>query len=181
MKIVVASLNPVKTAAVRSAFSMQFPGTELEIVPLATDSGVADQPMSDGETRRGARNRARNARKAVPDADFWVGLEGGLETIDGALMGFAWMVVAGPGGRLGEARTPTLPMPPAVQRLVAEGLELGEANDRVFATTNSKQKGGAFGLLTGGRYTREGVYTQALVLALIPFVHVLWANEEAAR
>jgi non-canonical (house-cleaning) NTP pyrophosphatase len=72
-------------------------------------------------------------------------------------------------------------MPPAVQRLVAEGLELGEANDRVFATTNSKQQGGAFGLLTGGRYTREGVYTQALVLALIPFVHELWAEGGAPR
>lgn len=180
MKVVVASLNPVKIAAVRSAFDMQFPGTAMEITGLEVDSGVADQPMSDSETRRGARNRARNARRAMPSADFWVGLEGGLETVDECLMGFAWMVVAGPDGRLGEARTPTLPMPPAVQRLVAEGLELGEANDRVFATTNSKQKGGAFGLLTGGRYTREGVYTQALVLALIPFVHELWSGDEMA-
>lgn len=169
-----ASLNPVKVAAVRAAFEMQFPGRAVEIVPLSIESGVADQPMSDDETREGARNRARNARRSLPDADYWVGLEGGLEIIDGVLMGFAWMAIAGPGERISEARSPTLPMPPAVARLVAEGLELGEANDRVFATTNSKQQGGAFGLLTGGRYTREGVYTQTVVLALIPFVHELW-------
>ena len=40
--------------------------------------------------------------------------------------------------------------------------------DRVFATVNSKQGGGAFGLLTDGRYTREGIYRQTLELALIP-------------
>jgi inosine/xanthosine triphosphatase len=174
MKVVVASLNPVKTGAVRTAFEQQFPGRKMVWVPVAVDSGVPDQPMSDRETLAGARNRVRNARAAVPEADFWVGLEGGLETLDGILMGFAWMAVGGPGGRISEARSPTLPMPPAVQDLVAQGLELGEANDRVFATANSKQKGGAFGLLTAGRYTREGIYTQTVELALIPFVHELW-------
>ena len=68
----------------------------------------------------------------------------------------------------------TLPLPPRVAELVESGLELGEANDRVFSTLNSKQGGGAFGLLTDGAMTREGVYTQTLVLALIPFVHELW-------
>ncbi len=51
---------------------------------------------------------------------------------------------------------------------------MGEANDRVFSTLNSKQGGVAFGLLTDGLYTRESVYTQTLVFALIPFVHELW-------
>ncbi len=34
-------------------------------------------PMSDAETLMGATNRANNAKKEVPDADYWVGLEGG--------------------------------------------------------------------------------------------------------
>jgi len=71
-------------------------------------------------------------------------------------------------------RTVTLPLPPAVKALVDQGLELGDANDRVFSTVNSKQQGGAFGLLTNGIYTREGVYTQALVIALVPFVNELY-------
>ena len=62
-----------------------------------------------------------------------------------------------------------------MQQLVNSGLELGEANDRVFSTLNSKQGGGAFGLLTDGLMTRESVYTQTLTLALIPFVHELWS------
>lgn len=180
LTVVVASHNPVKIGAARQAFASQFPKSALEVIPLEVESGVADQPMTDEETRRGARTRARNAQMARPEADYWVGLEGGLDTIDGQLLASAWMVVLGRDGAVGEARTPTLPLPPGIQTLVAEGLELGEANDRVFATVNSKQGGGAFGLLTEGRYTREEVYKQALILALIPHVNFLWRENETA-
>mgnify|MGYP002527207021 FL=1 len=115
------------------------------------------------------------AQSVHENADFWVGLEGGIETFDGQLMAFAWMAILGSDGTIGEARTVTLPLPPAVKALVDEGMELGDANDRIFSTVNSKQKGGAFGLLTNGLYTREGVYTQALVIALVPFVNDLYS------
>lgn len=174
MKVVIASHNPAKIRAVREAFSLQFQGKEIEYIPASVASGVNDQPLSDEETRGGARNRARNARESVPGADYWVGLEGGIDTIDDCLTAFAWMAILGPGGRISEARTVTLPLPPAVKALVEEGLELGEANDRVFSTVNSKHQGGAFGLLTNGLYTREGVYTEALVIALVPFVNELY-------
>ena len=61
---------------------------------------------------------------------------------------FAWMAVKGTTGEISEARSTTLPLPPAIKELVESGMELGEANDKVFATINSKQGGGAFGLLT---------------------------------
>jgi len=176
MKVVVSSLNPVKVNAVREAFNSQFPDKDPVLIPVNVASGVSDQPRSDDETRRGAVNRVANARAAVPDADFWVGLEGGLDTFDGKLMAFAWMAIGGPGGVVSESRSPTLPLPPGIQRLVESGLELGEANDRVFSTVNSKQAGGAFGLLTNGLYTREGIYAQTLVFALIPFIHTLWSE-----
>ncbi len=174
VKVVVASLNPVKIGAVEEAFKTQFPTAEPELIPISVDSGVCAQPMSDEETLRGARNRVLNARLAQPGADFWVGLEGGLDTFDGQLMAYAWMAVQGRLGDICESRSPTLPLPPAVQQLVASGLELGEANDRVFSTLNSKRGGGAFGLLTHGLYTRKSIYTQTLIFALIPFVHELW-------
>jgi non-canonical (house-cleaning) NTP pyrophosphatase len=89
-------------------------------------------------------------------------------------MTFAWMAIVGSDGNTSMARTVTLPLPPAVQELMDQGLELGDANDRVFATVNSKHQGGAFGLLTAGLYTREGVYTEALVTALVPFINELY-------
>jgi len=174
MKVVVASRNPAKVTAVQGAFESQFPGINIQFESTDADSSVSDQPIGDDETRLGATNRARVARHAIGKADYWIGIEGGIETIDGQLHAFAWMVVDGPNGKTGQARTVTLPLPPAVRELVDGGMELGEANDQVFATVNSKQKGGAFGLLTGGLYTREGVYTQALTIALLPFVNDLY-------
>ena len=175
MKVVIASRNPAKIRAVKQAFSLQFPEEVIELIPVSVESGVSDQPLSDEETRHGARNRAQNAHERQASADYWVGLEGGIETIDEQLMAFAWMAVLGPGSQIGEARTVTLPLPPAVKALVDSGFELGDANDQVFSTFNSKQQGGAFGLLTNGIYTREGVYTEALVIALVPFVNTLYS------
>ena len=178
MKIVVASKNPVKIGAAREAFSAVFPDAAVRVRGIEVDSGVGDQPESDAKTREGARARALNAHDAEPGADFWVGLEGGVEVLDGQLMTFAWMAVMGPRGDISEARSATLPLPPAVKELVDGGMELGEANDRVFATVNSKQGGGAYGLLTDGRYTREGIYAQTLIIALTPFVNRLYPQCE---
>lgn len=174
LTVVVTSLNPVKIEAVSEAFLGSFPLHEIQVIPVQVNSGVSDQPMSDNETRQGARNRVADARLKVPDADFWVGLEGGLDFFDKHLMAFAWMVVSAADERYGEARSATLPLPPEIQKLVESGFELGEANDRVFSTINSKQGGGAYGLLTDGQMTRESIYTQTLTLALIPLVHELW-------
>jgi inosine/xanthosine triphosphatase len=177
MIVVVASHNPAKLEAARRAFEAVFPEHELDVRPVRVPSGVKDQPDSDGETRRGAWNRVRAAREAQPGADAWVGLEGGLERIDGQWLASAWMVVLAANGRAGQARTPTLPLPPRVTDLIDAGEELGVANDRVFGTRDSKQRGGAFGLLTGGRLTRGGVYAQTLELALLPVVHTLWSEQ----
>lgn len=174
MKVVIASHNPVKIRAVKTAFSLQFPENNHKFFPVQVKSGVRDQPLSDRETRQGACNRAENARSQQPDADFWVGLEGGIETLDDRLIAFAWMSVLGPGDKRGESRTVSLQLPPAVKTRVDQGMELGDANDQVFSTTDSKHQGGAFGLLTGGLYTRESVYTEALVVALVPFVNKLY-------
>ena len=175
MKIVVASRNPVKIGATEQAFATLFPDATLEMLSADVDSGVCDQPKSDEETRVGSRNRAMAASDALPEADYWVGLEGGVEVIDEQLMAFAWMAIKGRNGKIGEARSATLPLPPAVKDLVDSGMELGDANDKVFSTINSKQGGGAYGLLTNGLYTRESIYTQTLIIALTPFVNELYS------
>ena len=51
-------------------------------------SGVSDQPRSEQETLEGARNRARSAARGYPHADYWVGIEGGIEDT-GSMAAFA--------------------------------------------------------------------------------------------
>lgn len=167
--IVVASQNPVKIDAVRLGFQAMFPGETYEVRGVAVPSGVSVQPMTDEETLLGARNRAENARGAAPEADYWAGVEGGVEDGPDGMQAFAWIVVLGK-GRIGEARTGTFLLPPEVARLVREGVELGVADDRVFGRTNSKQKDGAVGLLTDGLIDRTMYYQHAVVLAVIPYL-----------
>src|SRR5438045_3061707 len=138
ISVVVASKNPVKVRATRDGFARAFVDATVEAEGVDVPSGVADQPMSDRETLRGATNRAENARAAVPGADYWVGLEGGVDGEDGMLEAFAWVVVIGRDGRVGRSRTATFQLPPAVAELVRAGVELGHADDRVFGRSNSK-------------------------------------------
>lgn len=168
MKIVVASENPVKIRAVETGFKAYFRDVEVESV--VAGSGVSDQPLTDKETLLGARNRATEARKKIRDADFWVGIEGGVQAEDNGLAAFAWIVIYG-AGKKGEARTATFMLPQKVSHLVAGGLELGTANDLIFRESNTKQKNGAVGLLTRNQVDRTELYRQAVVLALIPFVN----------
>lgn len=171
MYVIVASTNPVKIEAARHAFALAFPQAALTVAGSAVPSNVSDQPMSDNETLQGAQNRALNARAQHPGADFWVGMEGGVEQQAGALMCFAWMAVYGADGRYGYGRTATFLLPDEVAALIHDGNELGDADDIVFGLSNSKQKNGSIGILTGDRLTRQTFYTPAVLLALIPFLN----------
>ena len=169
IKIVVASKNPVKLKAVEMGFKKMFEKNP-EIIGISVPSNVSDQPMSDEETQRGAFNRAKNAKNENPDADYWVGLEGGVEEENGDLHAFAWMTVIDKKGKIGKGKTGTFILPKKVADLIIkEGKELGEADDIVFNKKNSKQDNGAIGILTGDVLTRASFYADAMVLALIPF------------
>ena len=166
--IVIASQNPVKIEAARSGFETMFPGESFEIRSVSVPSGVGHQPMSSPETLRGAKNRAHNARQALPQADYWVGIEGGIEQINGEMAAFAWIFVLSP-QRAGKSQTGTFFLPSEVAELVQQGKELGDADDIVFERSNSKQKDGAIGILTGNIIDRTKLYQHAVVLALVPF------------
>ncbi len=172
--VIVASRNPVKVGAVEGAFRRMVPGGVAEVAGVSVDSSVSDQPLSDLETMRGAEARAEAAEALRPEADYWVGIEGGIESRSesSGMMAFAWVVVRSSFG-IGRARTGTFFLPDEVARLVRNGMELGEADDIVFARSNSKQEEGAVGLLTRGVIDRRALYEHAVVLALAPLKNPL--------
>ena len=167
-KVIITSKNPVKMNAVKIGFEKMFPSEKFEFEGVSVPSGVKDQPIDNQETMTGAINRAENAKADFPNADFWVGIEGGIEKIDSEMEAFAWVVVKS-NEISGKARTGTFFLPKKVVELIDAGKELGEADDIVFGHTNSKQKNGAVGILTGNIVVRTSYYTEAIILALIPF------------
>jgi len=168
--VIVASKNPVKLKAVEAGFNKLFPDETFEFKGLSVPSEVSDQPMSGTETFRGAKNRVDNAKEVAPSADFYVGIEGGVEHVNNEMMAFAWVVISS-NNRIGKSKTSTFFLPSQISELIASGKELGEADDIVFGLQNSKQHNGAVGILTQNVMTRESYYTEAVVLALIPFVN----------
>ena len=165
--IVIASHNPVKANATLAGFSRMFPETEFQLRTVSVDSGVDHQPMTETETLQGAENRATAAARKIPQADYWVGIEGGIEDLPDGMLAYAWVVVQS-ADSIGRGRTGGFLLPEKVARLVRDGRELGEANDIVFGRENSKQQEGAIGLLTGNVMDRTELYEHAMVLALAP-------------
>jgi len=170
-KVIIASKNPVKINSVKTAFAKMFKDESFEYIDGAYPSGVSDQPRTDAETLRGALNRAENAIAANPSADFCIGIEGGIEKVSDEMLSFAWVVIKNSVTE-GKARTGTFFLPSKIIELIEQGHELGDADDMVFGMENSKQEMGAVGILTKNVITRTSYYTEAVELALIPFVNL---------
>lgn len=168
--VIIASKNPVKLKAVEDAFKKVFPSDDFAFEGISVSSGISDQPLSNNETKQGAKNRVAAAKKERPDANFWVGLEGGVEEIDEGMENYGWVAIEGE-GLTGYARSASFFLPPPVVKLIKEGKELGEADDIVFKKENSKQVMGAVGLLTDGKMLRSEEFEHSIVLALIPFMN----------
>ena len=184
--IAVGSRNPVK-------INSSLTGVKKALIPVAGDdvdvtaqgfdvsSGVSDQPMGDAETKLGAVNRAKGAYEAFiaenegVKPNFSVGLEGGIinDEEEEIMICSAWMAVFD-GESIGTARTCSFPLPPKIRELVLGGMELGDADDKVFGSSNSKQKGGTVGHLTRGVIDRAEYYEPAVVLAMVP---LLWKDD----
>ena len=168
-KVIVASTNPVKIESAQMGFAQMFLNESFEVQGVSAPSEVSEQPMSSNETLMGATNRAENVSKLVPEADYWIGIEGGIEDANEELEVFAWVVVKARDGKISKGKTGSFFLPQKIAELVLQGMELGEADDIVFGRTNSKQANGAIGILTDDALTRTTYYVPAVIMALIPF------------
>ena len=168
--VIITSKNPIKIKAVEDAFKRVFPDGNFTFEAISVPSGVSNQPMSDDETKLGAKNRVQAAKKERPGADYWLGLEGGVAIIDEGMESIGWVAIEG-NGLTGLSRAASFLLPPPVVKLINEGKELGEADDIVFKQKNSKQVMGAVGLLTHGKVMRSQEFEHTVVHALIPFMN----------
>lgn len=169
VKIGVGSTNPVKIAAVQEAFAQVWPESNWIAEGMAAASGVSDQPMSDRESLIGATNRAKQALE-FPEAEWGVGLEGGVDVIDGQYFDCGWIVVMDQSGRIGRGCTIRMPVPNKMVEMIHQGMELGHIDDLLFNQSNSKQQGGHFSLMTNGLLTRQSEYRHAVIAALSRFM-----------
>jgi inosine/xanthosine triphosphatase len=164
VKVAVGSTNPVKTAATLAVLRRIY-GDGVSARAVAVESGVSHQPWGNEETLRGALNRAQAAQR-LSGATLGVGFEGGLLEVQGRVFTCAWCAVVRDNGAVGIAGGENVLLPPSVTVDVRAGAELGPTMDGLVGLHNTKQGGGAVGVLTGGRLNRQAAYEHLLTMAL---------------
>ena len=172
MKIAIGSTNPTKTRAVENVLRVLY--SDLDIVALEVPTGISAQPIGDEETRRGAYNRARRVLE-LTDAEWGFGLEGGVIQTEFGVMTNAWCVIVARDARVGVGGSANMMLPDSIaQRVLRDGMELGEAMDEYANTQDVKRGKGAIGILTRGLLDRQGAYEYIVRLAL---ARMLWEEQ----
>lgn len=166
VRVGVGSESRVKLEATRRGFANYF---SVDVAGVKVDSGVGAQPLGD-ETFTGAAARAARALRAG-GFDFGVGIEGGIGVQHGVSMGFGVACVVNSAGYASFATSGWFPLPVEALELVGNGLELGDAMDKLAGVADSKNGPGAVGLLTGNVVDRTTLYEDAVVFALIPHIN----------
>ena len=169
-KVAVGSTNPTKIQATKLAFEKVFPTETWEVIGIKVSSGISDQPMSASEAIQGATNRAKKALDQT-SADFGVGLEGGMQEIDGRWIETGWCVIVNHKQEMGIGSSIHMQVPSKLIHHIKQGQELGTATDIAFETIESSKKQGFFGLMTNGHLDRTQAYSDGVIASLTRFLH----------
>lgn len=170
MKITVGSTNPAKVDAVREILADYPHLKDAEVVGVAAESGVGDQPKSLTEVVAGAINRAK---AAYADCDYSIGLESGLmevpQTKSGHMDVCACAIFDGSEHHLGLSSGWEFPDKEINRLILEEGLDMAQAINQVGLTSDPAIGAGqgAIGILTKGRLDRKAYTKEALRTALI--------------
>ncbi len=172
MKILVGSKNPVKLKAVEETFLLYF--KNVKIIGMSVNSEVSDQPINE-ETYIGAENRAIKLQKLNNDqsldAEFFVGIEGGIQQTYNKWFAFGCMCIIHKSGKKSFGTSAHFELPEIVTKQLLERKELGHVMDEIMDQENTKQKGGAISYFTNGKMSRKELYIPGLISALVPFQH----------
>jgi non-canonical (house-cleaning) NTP pyrophosphatase len=172
-RIMLGSTNSVKVNAVTEAiasFPEQFSGAVIEAVLV--DS--LDQPFNE-DIKKGGIARARSAmekasNKEASEVLYGIGIEGGLVKYMGTWYITAYCHVLRSDGKEHGAWTSFLECPKdIVDAMKREAQSLGFIVEKISKEKNWESSGGAFGALTGGRFTRFLALRNALILCFSPF------------
>ena len=183
--VAIGSIRPPKVEAVRCVISQIAPYLEcrpgnVNYIAREVPSGVAVVPLSIHEIRRGAYNRAQEARRLIEEecgaVDFSIGLEGGLFILNEDsntervhLQSWAYVEHQGE-GHYGSSMSMPIPVHLA-HEVIEKKLELSKVIDHYAGRDNVRDRDGAFGFLSRGHFSRQQAFEFALWGALAPFYH----------
>jgi inosine/xanthosine triphosphatase len=161
---------------------------DMQVAGYEVDSGVSHTPTSREELMRGALQRAEalqtKLRAEGATADFYVGLEGGLDVAieNGHKRVFleSWAYVTdGAHGHFGCSGSIEIPDALA-EEVLSCGTELGIAIDQYAGAVGIRDGQGAWGILSANLISRQDSFRLALLAAFAPFYNARMYRAAAA-
>ena len=160
--IAVGSANRVKVEAVRTVLERIY--GDVRVTAVDVDSGVPPQP-SEGDTRKGAVNRAKNA---LGSHDMSFGIEAGVFETEDGLYDIQYCAVLDKTGVLSVGMGSGFRYPDDISELVREGYTVGDAVKKARGDSDIGKKQGAIGILSDGLMDRKSLTEQSVLAAMIP-------------
>jgi len=170
MKILIATENRAKVQAVKEVFTQRFP--QAEFFTAKYESEVSDQPLSESEGIQGAINRALNAKKDQGEMDFYVGLEGYVDTNQFGMFLAGAVAIVDENEEVGVGISAKMQIPNFMRRAIENGRELGPLVQEMMQDDENKIRHteGTGGILTDGLFTRMEEFQNATKCALARFL-----------
>lgn len=183
MVVAIASTRKPKIDAVKAVFArlasrLNVEPGNLEFVDFDVESGVEETPTSLERVMEGAKLRGVNlrnlCREQEKDVTFFVGLEGGLFSVDNSSIGRqtflqSWAYVASD-GRESFGASGAIQIPNTIAVSVLERKQsLSEVIDRIAQQKDVRSNQGTWGILSQDVTTRQASFEAALTSALAPF------------
>ncbi len=177
MKVVVGSNNLPKRNAVENSFKAAFPDEDIIIGTVSTDSGVSSHPTSAGESITGALTRVARAKELITDADFYVGIEGGLLRVSGRAWEIGWVAISNSDGKIATGLSSGIELQGSILKAITDGVELNKVLENDFGIQSAGNNNGFYGLATNDLVTRQAAYEQGVTFALASFLHPEFYSE----
>lgn len=169
MKFVIGSVSERKIDVAEKVILELFPGLDSKVDGYAAASGVPDTPYGK-QTFDGARNRASGAKKNVPAADYWIGMESGLIERYGHVYEEAWCAVITKEGKEFFGYSSGLKVPDYVLKKMNELDKEHSDVMTILEKEHGKLPNDTWGSYSGGMIAREISLEEAVRNALIQVI-----------
>lgn len=165
----VGSVNPAKISAAKIGFTQVFPKEKIKVLGVSVKSGISHQPMSDSQSIKGAINRAKGALALAKNADYGVGMEGGVHKIGNQWFESGWIAVIDKERKVGLGTSARWQISQKIIKSLNGKNELAHIFKDLAQIENPKNVHGVMGLVTKNHLPRDVAYSHGVIFALAPF------------
>jgi inosine/xanthosine triphosphatase len=170
MKIVISTENKAKVQAVKEVLESVW--NDIMIIAEKFPSDISEQPVTEQEGIEGAVNRIKNSKEKYSDADYYIGMEGFVDSNEYGMFLAGAVVIENNIGDRGVGVSGKIQLPDDIKTKIDQGEELGPLVQNLMNDSKNEIRNfdGTNGILTKGLYNRVDEFKDATKCALAKFL-----------